>query len=100
MKQESYKTREEVVALLKRKGFKVAEKSNKNVNILFIDNGRVIVRITPACHTEVVSDGMTVAQFKQPVFDVLVMSTKIILMTGSDENKDYMNIYIPRREVK
>lgn len=100
MKQELYRTREEIVGLLKKKGFKVAENSNKVVNILYTDNGRVIVRITPTCHTEVVSDGMTVAQFKQSVFDILVMSTKIILMTGTDENKDYMNIYIPRREVK
>lgn len=100
MKQTALTTREDIVKLLKSKKFSVSENSNKNVNILYTDHGRVIFRITPSCHIEVVSDGKTVAQFKQPLFNVTVMRSQILIMTGSDESKDYMNVYIPRKEVK
>ena len=100
MKQAQYATRDEVTKLLVKRGFKEAEASNKNVNIYYKDRGRVIVRMTPACHTEIVSDGMTVAQFKQPIFDIEVLDNKIIVMVGTDENKCYMNLYIPRRRAK
>lgn len=100
MKQTKYTTREEIVKLLAKKGFIEAEASNKNMAIYYCDNGRIIFRISPAGRVEINSDGRTVAQFKQSIFNVYVYPHQLVLMTGSDENDDYMNIYIPRREVK
>ena len=100
MKQAKYTTREEIANLLVKKGFKEAEASNENVRIYYCDNGRIIFRISPSGRVEINSDGRTVAQFKQSIFNVYVYPHQLVLMTGSDEDNDYMNIYIPRREVK
>ena len=100
MKQAKYTTREEIVKLLTKKGFIEAEASNKNVAIHYCDNGRIIFRISPSGRVEINSDGRTVAQFKQPIFNIYVYPHQLVLMTGSDGDDDYMNIYIPRREVK
>ena len=89
-------TREQVISVLQRKGFKEAENSNKNVSIWYTDNGRVIFRMSPKGHTEVISDGKTVAQFRQYLWDVFVYESQITLMVGSNADDDYLNVYIPR----
>lgn len=95
MRQEG--TREQVISVLKKKGFKEAEESNKKVSIWSIDNGRIVFRISPAGHTEVFSDGSTVAQFRQYLWDVFVYDNQITLMVGADADIDYLNVYIPRK---
>lgn len=89
-------TREQVISVLQKKGFKESENSNKNVAIWYADNGRIIFRITPAGHTEVFSDGKTVAQFRQYLWGVSVYKNQITLMVGANADTDYLNVYIPR----
>lgn len=97
MKQRQYSTRDEIIGLLKTKGFKESSASNKNSGRWFFDDGQITVTLTPSAVVEIRDHGHTVAQFKQPVFDIVVTSEKLILMIGTDGNSCWSNIYIPRR---
>ena len=98
MRQRQYSTRDEIIGLLKTKGFKESPTSNKRLAVWFFDDGQIVITLTPSAVVEIRDHGYIVAQFKQPVFDIVVSSEKLILMIGTDDNLCWSNIYIPRRK--
>ena len=96
MKEETYKTRNEIVSYLKGKGFREIEKSNKNLVQLEHDNGNILVTVTTGAKIEIRDKGETVAQICQPIFDISFSDERIFVMTGSDGDKDWVNFYFRR----
>lgn len=98
MKEKTYKTRDEIVQLLKSKGFRETEKSNKNLVQFEYDKGKVTVTVTPGAKVEIRDQGETVVHFCQPMFDIGVSKERICIMTGSDGDSDWANFYFRRKK--
>lgn len=96
MKSKLYRTREEIVSLLKKKGFVESADSNKSVAKYIADGGNISVTLTPGAVIEIRDKGVPIAHFRQPIFDIVMNSNNIVLMTGTDENTDWCNLYIRR----
>lgn len=96
MKSKLYKTREEIVSLLRKKGFVESADSNKSVAKYIADKGNISVTLTPGAVIEIRDKGVPIAHFRQPIFNIVVNSSNIVLMTGTDDNIDWCNLYIRR----
>lgn len=98
MKEKTYKTRDEIVQLLKNKGFKETEKSNKLLAQFEYDRGRVTVTVTPGAVVEIRDRGESLIHFRQPMFDIGISKDRVCVMTGSHGNDDWANFYFRRKK--
>lgn len=98
MKEKTYKTRDEIVQLLKDKGFKESEKSNKNFAQFSADEGKITVTVTPGGVVEIRDRGESLLHFRQPMFDIGISKDRICVMTGSHGDNDWANFYFRRKK--